>query len=469
MSNNYNPDKYIEKISSAFDDIADLEYAKKQKEYMRNKFNFFGIKANPRRKATREFMQKDNRPDYENLDVIIKKLWEMKEREYQYFATELLERYKKKFTNEIINLLEYIITNKSWWDTVDRIAKKLVGKYFELFPNKRNRYLQKWVKSNNIWLQRTALLFQLGYKEKTDVDLLFHLINKLKDIDEFFIQKAIGWSLREYSRIEPKVVKEFIQNNNLPSLSRREGMKVIKKNDKITQFEKIVQKEISNLINVPSKFKNIIIASNEEYENKKKITIYQMKLNSIIITAPSLFDEISSNISNLEKQSRVYIDQLKKLLNLNKHKIKDKTIYLFLKPNDYNHPSFENKYRISRLDKKYKSQFEKFKSECSKKDLKEALVSLEDSVVFGCFYKDKLIGVASYWFWGEKIADIGVVVHPKYRQQGVGKVLVSKLCEWGINNQKINLYRHNEINKKSHFLALSLNFKNHFFVEDMSL
>ncbi|MGM0438417.1 MAG: GNAT family N-acetyltransferase [Bacillota bacterium] len=159
----------------------------------------------------------------------------------------------------------------------------------------------------------------------------------------------------------------------------------------------------------------------------------------------------------------------KKFLNLSKHKIKDRTIYLFLKPNDFNNPFFENEFRISRLDKKYKRQFEKFEGECSKNDLEEALVSLEDSVVFGCFYKDKLIGIASYWFWGENIADIGVVVHPKYRQQGVGKVLVSKLCKWGINNQKINLYRHNEINKKSHFLALSLNFKNHFFVEDMSL
>ena len=229
---NYNPDKYIEQISSAFKDIADSENAKKQKEYMRNKFEFFGIKAKPRRKATREFMRKDNRPDYENLNLIIKKLWEMEAREYQYFATELLEKYQTKFNEEIINLLEYMITNKSWWDTVDRIAKKLVGKYFELFPAKRDSYLQKWVKSNNIWLQRTSLLFQLGYKENTDVDLLFELTNKLKDIDEFFIQKAIGWSLREYSRIEPKVVKEFIQNHNLSSLSRREGMKLINRNER---------------------------------------------------------------------------------------------------------------------------------------------------------------------------------------------------------------------------------------------
>ncbi|MBM7622523.1 DNA alkylation repair protein [Sporohalobacter salinus] len=230
MPNNYNLDKYIEEISNAFEDIANLEYAKKQKEYMKNNFDFFGIKAQPRRKATREFMRKDNRPDYKDLDVVIKKLWQMDEREYQYFATELLEKYKKKFTKEIINLFEYMIINKSWWDTVDKIAKKLVGKYFELFPKKRDEYLQKWVESNNIWLQRTALLFQLSYKEDTDIELLFSLIDELKDIDEFFIQKAIGWSLREYSKIEPKVVEKFIQNHNLSSLSTREGMKIIKKN-----------------------------------------------------------------------------------------------------------------------------------------------------------------------------------------------------------------------------------------------
>ena len=230
MSEKYNPDEYIEKISQGFEKLADVEYAQKQKEYMRNKFDFFGIKAQPRRKSTREFMRKNNRPDYENIDVVIKKLWTMEEREYQYFAIELLERYKKEFTKEIINLLEYMITNKSWWDTVDRIAKKLVGKYFELFPEKRDGYLQKWVKSNNMWLQRTALLFQLGYKENTDVELLFDLINELKDIDEFFIQKAIGWSLREYSKIKPELVKKFIKNHDLSSLSTREGMKVIKKN-----------------------------------------------------------------------------------------------------------------------------------------------------------------------------------------------------------------------------------------------
>ncbi len=230
MSDNFNPDKYIEEITGAFEAIADSECAEGQKKYMRNKFEFCGIQARPRREAARKFMRKDNRPVYENLAVVIKKLWKKEEREYQYYAVELLERYEKNFTEDIISLFEYMITQKSWWDTVDRIAKNLTGRYFESFPENRERYLQKWVRSDNIWLRRTALLFQLGYKENTDAVLLFDLINQLKDIDEFFIQKAIGWSLREYSKVEPKVVEEFIQNHDFSSLSTREGMKVINKN-----------------------------------------------------------------------------------------------------------------------------------------------------------------------------------------------------------------------------------------------
>lgn len=231
MNINCRQEKYIGKATEAFRKKADPENAENMKKYMRNKFKFFGIKAKPRREATREFMKKTNCPDYENINGIIKKLWQLPEREYQYFAAELIERYEKEFTPDIINLFEYMITNKSWWDTVDRIAKKPVGTYFKLFPEKRDKYIEKWLMSDNIWLQRTTLLFQLAYKETTDVKLLFYLIEQLKDLDEFFIQKAIGWSLREYSRIEPETVREFIKGHKLSSLSRREGLKVIRKSN----------------------------------------------------------------------------------------------------------------------------------------------------------------------------------------------------------------------------------------------
>mgnify|MGYP006307548385 FL=1 len=105
------------------------------------------------------------------------------------------------------------------------MAKNLVDPYFKKFPEKKDKYIKKWIQSDNIWLQRSCILFQLAYKEDTDVELLFDIIIRLKDIDEFFIQKAIGWALRQYARIEPKVIKDFVKNNELSSLSEREALK----------------------------------------------------------------------------------------------------------------------------------------------------------------------------------------------------------------------------------------------------
>ncbi len=220
---------YIKGVKKALEAEANPEDAIHQKSYLRDKFEFFGIKANPRRKATREFMSKEWRPDYNELDNVVRKLWELPEREFQYFAQELIEKYLQDFDREIIELFEYMVVNKSWWDTVDMIAKKLIGSYFIKFPEEKENYLDKWIVSENIWLQRSALLFQLGYKEKTDLDLLFDIIRELEGIDEFFIQKAIGWSLREYSKIDSLVIKEFVKNNELSSLATREALKLIKK------------------------------------------------------------------------------------------------------------------------------------------------------------------------------------------------------------------------------------------------
>lgn len=227
MSDKQTIEQYVNKVSEALQEKADPEYAEKMAGYMRDKFDFFGIKAQPRRKATRKFMRQENRPNYDKLERVVKKFWQLPEREYQYFAQELLQRYTRIFEKNIIELFEYMITHKSWWDTIDIISKKLVGEYFQKFPEERDQYIEKWLNSDNIWLQRTTLLFQLGYKEETDEELLFDIIDELKDIDEFFIQKAIGWALREYSRIDPDRVKQFIENTELSALSKREGSKVI--------------------------------------------------------------------------------------------------------------------------------------------------------------------------------------------------------------------------------------------------
>jgi len=120
-----------------------------------------------------------------------------------------------------------MITHKSWWDTVDLIATKLVGEYFRIFPDQRGRYVEKWIASNNIWLQRTSIIFQLNYKEELDKEFLAYVINSLTGSKEFFINKAIGWILRQYGRTNPGWVIDFANKTRLNSLSRREALRNI--------------------------------------------------------------------------------------------------------------------------------------------------------------------------------------------------------------------------------------------------
>jgi len=123
--------------------------------------------------------------------------------------------------------VEYLIVTKSWWDTVDTIASHTVGTHFKRFPKIRERYLKKWRESKNLWLRRTAILFQLGYKKETDFELLLEIITENLGSDEFFINKAIGWSLRQYARIDPKAGTKFVKTTPLHPMSRREAMKHI--------------------------------------------------------------------------------------------------------------------------------------------------------------------------------------------------------------------------------------------------
>lgn len=229
MEKKFAADLYVDRISSKLAKLADPESAVKMSNYMQKKFDFFGIKAQPRRKAVGEFFEKEQRPAYNNIELVIKKMWSLPEREYQYVGTELLIKYQQQYQLDIIDLFEFMLLNKSWWDTVDVIAKKLIGSYFKIFPAQIKPFTDRWLASDNIWLQRTCLLFQLAYKEKTDQALLFNLCCSLQTSQEFFIQKGMGWALREYSKTNPSAVEKFIKVTKLPTLTIRESLKIIKK------------------------------------------------------------------------------------------------------------------------------------------------------------------------------------------------------------------------------------------------
>ncbi len=220
--------EFIDTLEIEFEKNANAKVASEQKAYMRNQFEFYGLKANERREIQKQFFIKQYLPNKSKLDIIVKTLWEKPQREYQHFSQELAFNYLNQLEQKDIELFEYMVIHKSWWDTVDYIANRLMGEYFKTFPKQKNSYVKKWLKSNNIWLQRSALLFQLKYKKDLDTNLLSSTINSLLGSKEFFINKAIGWILREYSRTNPKWVIEFVNNTELNTLSEKEALRLIK-------------------------------------------------------------------------------------------------------------------------------------------------------------------------------------------------------------------------------------------------
>lgn len=219
---------YIDTLEIELKKKENSKVALKQKEYVRNQFEFYGLKTAERRETQKPFFVKEFLPNKIELASIVKTLWSKPQREYHHFSQELVFKYIHQFEKKDIILLEFMVTHKSWWDTVDYIANKLMGAYFKMFPEQIERYIPKWLKSNNIWLQRSALLFQLKYKKDLDTKILSFSINSLLGSKEFFINKAIGWVLREYSRTNPKWVLEFVNKTALHSLSKKEALRVLK-------------------------------------------------------------------------------------------------------------------------------------------------------------------------------------------------------------------------------------------------
>ncbi|WP_196896013.1 DNA alkylation repair protein [Aureivirga marina] len=217
----------ILEILEQFKAKANPEIAAQQKAYMKDLFTFYGVKSPERKEIQKYFFAKENLPSKEKAAKITLELWNKPERELQYFAQEFYLKYKKLFSVEDIFIFEKLIITKSWWDTVDFVASNLIGDYFLKFPSKKEEFIHKWLQSENLWLKRTALIFQLKYKSKTDKQLLKTAIIKCNGTKEFFLNKAIGWALRNYSKTNPDWVRNFIQNHSLSNLSVKEGSKYL--------------------------------------------------------------------------------------------------------------------------------------------------------------------------------------------------------------------------------------------------
>ncbi|WP_414838837.1 DNA alkylation repair protein [Carnobacterium sp. TMP28] len=204
----------------------DSEKAKKMSAYMRNQFLFLGVQATTRKKVSHPYFKEAKKTRMIDWKFI-SECWEKPYREAQYVAIDYLNTLKDLLVLEDSEKIKAMIVNKSWWDTVDglhRVVGSLALNYPEL-----NKTLILWSLDENMWLRRVAIDHQLLRKEKTNKELLEEIISHNFGQEEFFINKAIGWALRDYSKENPKWVRAFIEKykENLSKLSIREGSKYI--------------------------------------------------------------------------------------------------------------------------------------------------------------------------------------------------------------------------------------------------
>lgn len=212
-------------IFELFENAANPGNVEKMAAYMKNNFPFLGIPKPERAKISRDFLKakkKDAMIDW----AFVWQCYAKPEREFHYLALAYLDLVKNLLVAGDLAQLEKLIVTNSWWDSVDSIDA-LVGEICLRYPEEKRNTVGKWIGSDNIWLKRVAIDFQLRYKEKTDTERLSLAILGNLNTGEFFVDKAIGWSLREYSKVNPTWVRQFVAENQLSALSKKEACKYL--------------------------------------------------------------------------------------------------------------------------------------------------------------------------------------------------------------------------------------------------
>ena len=220
-------DKYTE-VRKRFEENADPKNAVKMAKYMRNRFIFYGIPTPKRKKLYRDFLKEEKRNkiiDWGFLD----QCYDDEHREFQYLVTDYLSELNSLLTYDDIPAIRKYIDRKQWWDTIDSLDQ-VIGK-IGLRDERVDELMLEWSTDEDFWVRRIAIDHQLLRKDKTNTVLLEKIIVNNFGSDEFFINKAIGWSLRDYSKTDPEWVRDFIERyrNRMDKLSIREAGKYIKK------------------------------------------------------------------------------------------------------------------------------------------------------------------------------------------------------------------------------------------------
>ena len=218
----------VQEIQDALANAKDPNRVAQMEAYMKNHFSFLGVMSGPRKAIFQQFKPQIQLLSSEQSWEFIYECWVNPYREVQYIGIDhLLSYYKKNAQPSDGQHFTFILSNQTWWDSLDLIASHSVGQFARQFPSEFLELAQEWESSDNFWLHRTLLIHQLKFKQQTNLALLQYYIHTFKWNKEFFIQKAIGWSLREVSKWNPDWVRKLVDSENLNGLAKREAMKYV--------------------------------------------------------------------------------------------------------------------------------------------------------------------------------------------------------------------------------------------------
>ncbi|MEU8759375.1 DNA alkylation repair protein [Streptomyces sp. NPDC048659] len=219
-------DTLLGRLTELYPTGGDPFWAQEMIAYMKGVAPFLGLRTPERRALSRTVLAGTPAPGEADCAAVALRCFALPEREYHYFAVDYLRRHVRRCSSGFLPVARALVTTVSWWDTVDHLAAHVVGPLVAADPALAER-MDEWIADEDLWVARTAILHQLRFKEATDTERLFSYCLLRSGHPDFFIRKAIGWSLREYAKTDPAEVRAFVAQNTsrLSPLSVREALK----------------------------------------------------------------------------------------------------------------------------------------------------------------------------------------------------------------------------------------------------
>ena len=220
-------DELVDTVRHLLHERADPALAPGQQAYMKSAMPFLGVRVPEVRRLVKSAARSHPPADVGDLEHSARRLWdEATYREERYAATALTGMRVAMGSLDVLDLLEHMAVTGAWWDHVDEVAHR-VGTVLAVHPDEVEPVVRRWIASDDLWLRRVAIICQLDRKADTDLALLTAAIDAASDSPEFFLRKAIGWALRQHSKVDPGWVRDFVAEREhvLSGLSRREALK----------------------------------------------------------------------------------------------------------------------------------------------------------------------------------------------------------------------------------------------------